>query len=83
MKVTLRDAACIVQKNYQFIRIGLQRGLLTVGGEPIGVAIVKTPTRKRTDYFINPVLFAQWAGISMDELKEKLQALKEEREAIS
>lgn len=83
MKVTLRDAACIVQKNYQFIRIGLQRGLLTVGGEPIGVAIVKTPTRKRTDYFINPVLFAKWAGISMDELKEKLQELKKEREATS
>jgi hypothetical protein len=83
MKVTLRDAACIVQKNYQFIRIGLQRGLLTVGGEPIGVAIVKTPTRKRTDYFINPVLFAKWAGISMDELREKIQELKKEREATS
>lgn len=83
MKVTLRDAACIVQKNYQFIRIGLQRGLLTVGGEPIGVAIMKTPTRKRTDYFINPVLFAKWAGISMDELREKLQELKKEREATS
>ena len=83
MKVTLREAARPVQKNYQFIRIGLQRGLLTVGGEPIGVAIVKTPTRKRTDYFINPVLFAKWAGISMDELKEKLKELKEEREAIS
>ena len=83
MKVTLRDAACIVQKNYQFIRIGLQRGLLTVAGEPIGVAIVKTPTRKRTDYFINPVLFAKWAGISMDELREKLQELKKEREATS
>ena len=36
LKITPDMAAAIIGKHSQFIRIGLQRGLLTYHGEPIG-----------------------------------------------
>lgn len=49
------DAARIMGKDPQFIRIGLQRGLL-----PFGWAIKISP--KRWSYFISRQLFEQYVG---------------------
>lgn len=54
MKVV--DAARIMGKDPQFIRIGLQRGLL-----PFGWAIKISP--KRWSYYISPKLFEQYVGV--------------------
>ena len=53
MKVT--EAARIMGKDPQFVRIGLQRGLL-----PFGWAIKISP--KRYSYFISEKLFAEFVG---------------------
>lgn len=53
MKVT--EAAKIMGKDPQFVRIGLQRGLL-----PFGWAIQISP--KRWSYFISEKLFAEFVG---------------------
>lgn len=53
MKVV--DAARIMGKDPQFIRIGLQRGLL-----PFGWAIKISP--RRWSYFISKQLFEQYVG---------------------
>lgn len=63
MRIRTRDAARILEKSEQFIRIGLQRQLL-----PFGFAI-KQDGRSKYDYFINPHQFAEYCGISMMDLK--------------
>lgn len=55
MKVT--EAARIMGKDPQFIRIGLQRGLL-----PFGWAIKTDPVNKRYSYFISEKLFNEYIG---------------------
>lgn len=75
LKITPNTAAAIIGKHSQFIRIGLQRGLLLYHGEPIGTAIRRTP-RSKYNYYINPRLFAGFAGLTMDELADKVNVLR-------
>lgn len=55
MKVT--EAARIMGKDPQFIRIGLQRGLL-----PFGWAIKTDPNNKKYSYYISEKLFNEFVG---------------------
>lgn len=72
-KVTPMLAAAIIGKSDQFIRIGLQRGLLRAHGEPIGTAMKMGPRQKKYVYYINPRLFAEFAGLTVDELAERIK----------
>lgn len=72
MKISPDDAARVIGKSGQFVRIGLQRGLLKTHGEPIGIAIKLSGTRRNT-YYINPKLLAEFAGITLDELAERIE----------
>lgn len=72
MKISPNEAARIIGKSDQFVRIGLQRGLLKAHGEPIGIAIKLSGTHRNT-YYINPKLLAEFAGITLDELAERVE----------
>lgn len=64
-KIPLHLAADLMGKNYNFIRIGLQRGIL-----PFGSAI-KTHEGKqdgRYTYYVSPHLFMEYTGYTEDEI---------------
>lgn len=71
-KITVREAAKILGKSDQFIRIGLQRGIL-----PFGWAV---KTSSQWSYCINPVLFSQYLSTNIeadneeDQLKDNFQS---------
>lgn len=67
MKVTTHDAARILEKSEQFVRIGLQRQLL-----PFGFAMKRDGCRKFS-YFINPHQFAVYCGLSTKELEGRIR----------
>lgn len=66
MKVTTHDAARILEKSEQFVRIGLQRQLL-----PFGFAMKRSGASK-FDYFINPAQFAAYCGVTLADLERSL-----------
>ena len=68
MKVTTHDAARILEKSEQFVRIGLQRQLL-----PFGFAMKRDGCRK-FDYFINPAQFAAYCGVTLADLEGRLKS---------
>lgn len=64
-KIPLQLAADLMGKNYNFLRIGLQRGVL-----PFGSAI-KTHEEKtfgRYTYYVSPRLFMDYTGYTEDEI---------------
>lgn len=64
-KISLQLAAELMGKDYNFIRIGLQRGLL-----PFGSALkthVGAP-HGRYSYYISPKLFMDYTGFSEEEI---------------
>lgn len=64
-KIPLQLAADLMGKNYNFVRIGLQRGVL-----PFGSAI-KTHERNRFSrytYYISPRLFMSYTGYTEEEI---------------
>lgn len=63
MNITVKEAAKMMGKTEQFIRIGLQRGLL-----PIGNAI-QNPGGKYS-YYISPELFEKYTGIKVQKKRE-------------
>ena len=64
MNLKVDDVARLMKKSPQFIRVGLQRGLL-----PIGHAI-QNPGGKYS-YYISPKLFEEYTGIKVEQDKEK------------
>lgn len=54
-KISVRDAAKCMGKSDQFIRIGLQRGLLPFGNAVPGMG-------DRWNYYISPVKFREYVG---------------------
>ncbi len=66
MNITVKEAAKLMNRTEQFIRIGLQRGLL-----PIGTA-VQNPGGKYS-YYISPELFEKYTGIKVETKKENIQ----------
>ena len=63
-KVPIQLAASLMGKSVQYIRIGLQRGLL-----PIGTAIETKPGRY--SYYISPKLFQEFTGIDPEERRKR------------
>lgn len=57
--VPVNVAARIMGKSPQFIRIGLQRGIL-----PIGRALKTNDRNEQYDYYISPRLLAEFTGCS-------------------
>ena len=58
-------AAKIMGKSPQFVRIGLQRGIL-----PIGRAMKTNDHNEQYDYYISPKLLTEFTGCDMDVEKE-------------
>lgn len=67
MKITVKEAAHILERSEQFVRIGLQRNLL-----PFGFAMKRSGARK-FDYFINPSQFAAYCGVTLSDLEGRLK----------
>ena len=61
--VPVNDAARIMGKSPQFIRIGLQRGIL-----PFGVALKTEDSNQQYDYYISPKQFAEYTGYKFDDI---------------
>lgn len=53
-KITIKEAARIMGKSQQFVRIGIQRGAL-----PFGAAV---KVKNRWNYYISPKLFYNYVG---------------------
>ncbi|MBQ8121868.1 MAG: hypothetical protein IJ170_00935 [Ruminococcus sp.] len=58
--VPVNVAAKIMNKSPQFVRIGLQRGIL-----PIGIAFKTSARNEQYDYYISPRLLADFTGCSI------------------
>lgn len=58
-KITISEAAKLMNKSEQFIRIGLQRKIL-----PFGSA-VQQKENGRWSYYISPKLFVEYTGIEV------------------
>ena len=71
LKIRVADAAALMNKNKQFLRVALQRNLV-----PFGFA-VKLQEGGRYDYFINSCQFAQYLGITEEELENYIKRAKE------
>ena len=63
--VPVNVAAKIMNKSPQFVRIGLQRGIL-----PIGRALKTNDRNEQYDYYISPKLLAEFTGVDVDAEKE-------------
>ena len=64
MKIIPEVAARVMGKNPQFVRIGLQRGLL-----PFGVAMQTNGNpRSRHSYYISPEKFMSYTGATEAEI---------------
>lgn len=63
-KITVKQAARLMDKSEMFVRIGLQRGIL-----PIGTAIKLNG--KHYTYYISPKLFKDYTGIDPSEEREQ------------
>lgn len=57
--ISVKQAAQLMGKSEQFVRIGLQRGLL-----PIGQAIKMS---SMWTYYISPKLFEEFTGVKIQE----------------
>ncbi len=68
MNLTVKEAAKLMGKTEQFVRIGLQRELL-----PIGNAVLN-PGGKYS-YYISPELFEKYTGIKVQK-KENTESTK-------
>lgn len=63
--VPVNVAAKIMNKSPQFVRLGLQRGIL-----PIGKAMKTNDHNEQYDYYISPKLLAEFTGYEIDTEKE-------------
>ncbi len=70
MNIKVSEAAKLMGKSEQFVRIQLQRGLL-----PIGCA--KQNPNGKYSYYISPKLFEEFTGIKVTK-KENIEATNSE-----
>ncbi len=71
MNIKVSEAAKLMGKSEQFIRIQLQRGLL-----PFGCA--KQNSNGKYSYYISPKLFEEYTGIKIQTKKENIEATNSE-----
>ena len=62
-KITIKEASSILGKSLQFVRVGLQRGIL-----PFGTAV---KISSRWSYHISPKLFYEYVGMKGDNTNEE------------
>lgn len=67
-KLTTREAAAIMGCSPQFVRVGLQQGILAIG-DAVKMSSVWT-------YNISPALLAARQGITTAELEERVRSLR-------
>lgn len=70
-RITTADAAAVMGCDPLFVREMMRREKL-----PIGIA-KKDEDSKRTTFYISPKLFAEYLGISVEELWERLEVSDE------
>ena len=61
-KITIKKAATLMGKSELSIREGIKEGVFTFG------IVYKLPGSKRLNYVISPAEFAQFLGMTVDEL---------------
>lgn len=71
-KITTAEAAALMQKDALFVREAMKRDLLNIG------VAMQLEGRQRWTFFISPPLLAEYLGITVDELWERLEASDEE-----
>ena len=67
--ISVKEVARIMGKHEQFVRIGLQKGIL-----PFGVA-EKLPNSSRWSYHISPKLFWKYIGGETESVQSKNHVL--------
>ena len=77
VKVSIATAARLMNKGQQFVRIALQRNLV-----PFGFAVKMNEDGSRYDYYVNPVEFCKYLGISEKELEEHVRAERKKQNVI-
>ena len=65
MKIIPEVAARVMGKNPQFVRIGLQRGLLPFG---VALQVDERNPRSRHNYYISPEKFMSYTGATEAEI---------------
>ena len=60
--VTIKRASEVMGKSQQYIRIGLQRGLLPIGNAE------KMPNSSKFSYYVSPKLLSDYTGVAMNEI---------------
>lgn len=63
-KISIKEAAELMGKSQQFVRVGLQRGIL-----PFGVAI--QISSKKYSYYISPKKFYEYVGYNAPTISEE------------
>lgn len=71
MNIKVSEAAKLMGKSEQFVRIQMQRGLLPIGS-------VKQNANGKYSYYISPKLFEEYTGIKIDTKKENIKPTKSE-----
>lgn len=74
IKVSISTAAQLMNKGPQFVRIALQRGLV-----PFGFAVKLNKDGERYDYYINPIQFASYMGLTEVELIDCIKAINKQK----
>ena len=70
VKISVPEAAKIMQKSVLFVYEGMRRGVL-----PIGEAM-QMPGSTKWTYFISPPLLAQYLGVRLKDLLEEVRRIK-------
>lgn len=65
--ITTAEAAAIIKSSPQFVRAGMQQGLLQIG------CAIKMPNSPTWTYNISPKLLAEYAGVDIDQELNKLR----------
>ena len=68
MNLKVAEAARLMKKSEQFVRIQMQRGLLPIG-------CVKQNQNGKYSYYISPKLFEEYTGIKVEK-KENIEPTK-------
>ena len=74
VKISVTEAAKVMQKSILFVYEGMKRGVL-----PIGEAM-QMPGSTKWTYFISPPLLAQYLGVELKDLIEEVRRIRCETE---
>lgn len=64
MNIKVEEAAKLMGKSANYVRLAMQKGML-----PIGIA--KQSPQGKYSYYISPKLFEEFTGIKIEEIKKE------------